>query len=86
MTSVLRQRKQLNGSNFDPHTYQKKDFRGYSTDLRCYPLSFFIPIMRGTTDPCWSFFLLREMATYPLYISTLALGVTFFVPLRKMVK
>ncbi len=32
------------------------------------------------------FFLLREVTTYPLYISTLALGVTFFVPLRKMVK
>jgi len=29
---------------------------------------------------------LAGAATYPLYISTLALGVTFFVPLRKMVK
>lgn len=29
---------------------------------------------------------LAEESTYPLYISTLALGLTFFVPLRKMVK
>ena len=32
------------------------------------------------------FSLLAEVPTYPLYISTLVVGLTFFVPLRKMVK
>ena len=32
------------------------------------------------------FSLLAEVPTYPLYISTLELGVNFFVPMRKMVK
>lgn len=42
--------------------------------------------VHSCTVPLRAFIPLMGSRLYPLYIRTLALGVTFFVPLRKMVK
>ena len=85
MTSVLRQRKRLDGSNFNPHTYIKRKTLGGTAQICAVPPELLYTNHERYNRFVLVFFLLREVTTYPLYISTLALGLTFFVPLRKMV-
>ena len=86
MTFVLRLRKRLDRSNFNPHTYIKRKTLGGTAQICAVPPELLYTNHERYNRPIPLIFLLREDPTYPLYISTLALGVTFFVPLRKMVK